>query len=347
MKEYTVKDISIRTGLDRFKINQFSDIVKPVSWSNRGYERLDGTSVDGYKLYDEAGLKKFMVISLLLKLGVRRKRIRQMFINGESINNLYKLAADEAKEKIKEYEDIHIIATNLETASSIFDQDDLLTFVDIFGMKNLADWIRNSKASDYSREYVSAYENMEINSRNRFDLLLSQMNYAIEKTLDCDSTIKEAYDIVSEFTPFRVLKKQNTFISLIAIARYGSGGLRIENKFLEYCITPKLEKVFKKFDVDPESEDPEVFKDLVIEDENGDQIYNIKSAFLQGMAEELYSAFDQVLEIEILQDVDGPLFEAIFDYLISEDDSLDEEGLEFMEAFKKAMLYYIRSKKEN
>ena len=29
------------------------------------------------------------------------------------------------------------------------------------------------------------------------------------------------------------------------------------------------------------------------------------------------------------------------------DDSLDEEGLEFMEAFKKAMLYYIRSKKEN
>ena len=347
MKKYSVNDISLRTGLDRYKINQFSDVVKPVSWSNRGYERPNGTSVDGYKLYDETGLKKFTAISLLMKLGVNRKRIRQMFNNKESINSLYKLAADEAKTKIKEYEDILLVATNLEAASSLVGQDDLLSFVDLFGINELAEWLRNDVDGDYTKEYFSAYENMDSDSRKQLDTLLSQMSCAIEKSLDCEKIIKDMYRVVSEFTPFRELKKQNTFIILISLAAHGSDGTKIESKLLEYCASSVLEKLDDIFDIKPRSEDPESYNDLIIEDENGNLIINIKSAMMQKLSEGLFSVFDQILEFDILLKNPDPVLGAIFDRMILEDDSLDDDGREFMEALKEALLYYIHNKIEN
>lgn len=84
----SVGEVCKITGLNRRQLDEYKDIVKPVSYSTKGhycrdYERngrdVRGYESTGHKEYDDEGLDRLILIKLFIELKVKRSEIKRIF----------------------------------------------------------------------------------------------------------------------------------------------------------------------------------------------------------------------------------------------------------------------------
>lgn len=174
---YAPKDIYRITGLDRKTLFNFKDIIPATDHSNDFVRKNEGNDFgEGYKLYDEAALKQFVIISMLKELGVQNAEIKKMFIDNSvgKVDVLFKIIED-AEAEIKRLNDIILVAEECAATGLNIGRDSLRS---CGGMGELADYIRKYRQTD---EYQQVKKLMESGFDDDMDKKWREFSYPLKK----------------------------------------------------------------------------------------------------------------------------------------------------------------------
>lgn len=133
---WSIKEISAATGLDRKRINDYKDVVKPATYANEGY---DGHT--GYKLYSSDSFKKFILIALMVKLQMERKLIKSIIIGKTNYAAILDSIIENAKDKERICKDVitlamHFQETGLEDAIERLQGEPISVLMERITIKN-------------------------------------------------------------------------------------------------------------------------------------------------------------------------------------------------------------------
>jgi len=82
MGKYSVKEVCEITGLTRKDLYNYKGSIEPAGYENKVLNKY-GEQIDGYKYYDEEGLRKLKDAALLKSLGLKPKVINEVFSSSD------------------------------------------------------------------------------------------------------------------------------------------------------------------------------------------------------------------------------------------------------------------------
>lgn len=177
---YSVKEISAITGLDPKWINDYEDVIpgdnnykdmKEIKSWGRSKNPIE---VKAHKKYKKESLVKFIFVSMLTDLGMKRSDIKE-FIKSKNYDEskALNLVIKEAEKQVRKYENIKLVAEYLRIAGGF--KDAYMNLFKIQGVDSLADSIRKQKESDYGKQVEEFFNNITDEQSKMFGEMITKL----------------------------------------------------------------------------------------------------------------------------------------------------------------------------